>query len=311
MDEPSNTPAQEPLSLLEVRKLLRQQNNLIEASLLNHEKPNRKRRQVLIDTEEDKEDINEDDEMMLPNSEGEEEKSNKKDDGTMMKQGGGDRNSSLNSTDDGGNLRAANFRRLRKGFPLLIESSSNTDCPICLDPLPKDIGKLPCAHTFCLSCIQSWKDSTNLCPLCKQSFLVIEHRDKDGPNQTLIARIDVKPKKLDFADDNADDGFIYDRCDDDCYECNRPDDEANMLICDTCNFYCCHIQCLNPPLDAVPEGNWQCKFCDEIAEMEQNENGWQRALGVRPGRSRNAVPRSQRRATNRNRPDITQLFTNS
>jgi hypothetical protein len=28
-----------------------------------------------------------------------------------------------------------------------------------------------------------------------------------------------------------------------CYECNRGDDEDVLLICDLCDFYCCHVYC--------------------------------------------------------------------
>ena len=44
-----------------------------------------------------------------------------------------------------------------------------------------------------------------------------------------------------------------------CVVCERPDDEANMLVCDCKRGY--HIYCLTPPLDSVPEGDWHCPHC--------------------------------------------------
>ena len=44
-----------------------------------------------------------------------------------------------------------------------------------------------------------------------------------------------------------------------CTVCERPDDEAKMLVCDCKAGY--HIYCLKPPLDAVPEDDWLCPSC--------------------------------------------------
>eukprot|EP00854_Cymbomonas_tetramitiformis_P034343 gene34343-biopygen26329 len=45
-----------------------------------------------------------------------------------------------------------------------------------------------------------------------------------------------------------------------CEKCMRMDGEASMLLCDTCNRGY-HIWCLEPALDKVPEGDWQCPKC--------------------------------------------------
>ena len=44
-----------------------------------------------------------------------------------------------------------------------------------------------------------------------------------------------------------------------CSVCEQPDNEAQMLVCDCKAGY--HIYCLTPPLDEVPEGEWQCPTC--------------------------------------------------
>ncbi|KAK3253434.1 Methyl-CpG-binding domain-containing protein 9 [Cymbomonas tetramitiformis] len=45
-----------------------------------------------------------------------------------------------------------------------------------------------------------------------------------------------------------------------CEYCKRMDGEAFMLLCDTCNKGY-HTWCLEPALDGVPEGDWQCPSC--------------------------------------------------
>ena len=44
-----------------------------------------------------------------------------------------------------------------------------------------------------------------------------------------------------------------------CSVCARPDDEANMLICDCKKGF--HIYCLTPKLSSIPSGDWFCPDC--------------------------------------------------
>jgi len=43
-----------------------------------------------------------------------------------------------------------------------------------------------------------------------------------------------------------------------CLECKGTN--GDLLMCDTCPA-CFHLQCLNPPLPAVPKGTWSCAYC--------------------------------------------------
>jgi hypothetical protein len=46
-----------------------------------------------------------------------------------------------------------------------------------------------------------------------------------------------------------------------CLTCGEDDDHANLLLCEGCNDEY-HTYCLDPPLRAVPTGDWFCgKFC--------------------------------------------------
>jgi len=46
-----------------------------------------------------------------------------------------------------------------------------------------------------------------------------------------------------------------------CEICSFPDDESLMLLCDECGLGF-HTFCLNPPLKAIPAGNWYCDNCN-------------------------------------------------
>jgi len=49
---------------------------------------------------------------------------------------------------------------------------------------------------------------------------------------------------------------------DQCIACNAEDDATPLLACDKCD-HPYHTNCLNPPLDAVPKGEWFCPECEE------------------------------------------------
>ena len=50
-----------------------------------------------------------------------------------------------------------------------------------------------------------------------------------------------------------------------CYECNEYDSQPGneMLLCDGCGDWGCHLQCADPPLDDVPDGEWYCMYCQD------------------------------------------------
>jgi hypothetical protein len=45
-----------------------------------------------------------------------------------------------------------------------------------------------------------------------------------------------------------------------CESCDSRDEGEKMLLCDTCDSGW-HMQCLQPPLDAIPDGDWECPTC--------------------------------------------------
>jgi len=45
-----------------------------------------------------------------------------------------------------------------------------------------------------------------------------------------------------------------------CQTCQSPFDEHQMFLCDICNAGW-HMDCLLPPLTAIPHGTWKCPLC--------------------------------------------------
>ena len=53
-----------------------------------------------------------------------------------------------------------------------------------------------------------------------------------------------------------------------CHVCDSGDGEDRIILCDNCEKGW-HLECLAPPLDAVPEGQWYCHGCTPIVEATE------------------------------------------
>ena len=48
-----------------------------------------------------------------------------------------------------------------------------------------------------------------------------------------------------------------------CQVCLTDDRPDELLLCDSCT-HSFHLGCLNPALEAVPEGEWYCALCERL-----------------------------------------------
>uniref|UniRef100_A0A8C4X3M2 PHD and RING finger domain-containing protein 1 n=1 Tax=Erpetoichthys calabaricus TaxID=27687 RepID=A0A8C4X3M2_ERPCA len=155
---------------------------------------------------------------------------------------------------------------------LAIEHSDNEEenCPICLNTFQEQVLGTPesCAHYFCLDCILEWSKNANSCPVDRIVFKNICIRSCFKGK--ILKKIPVQNHEP------AEDQFEEDQTI--CEVCGRSDREDRLLLCDGCDDGY-HMECLNPPLDAVPVEEWFCPECainnppqdlsaDEISEGE-------------------------------------------
>ena len=173
-------------------------------------------------------------------------------------------------------------------------------CPICYSSCAADPARLPaCAHSFCFPCIQEWARVTNLCPLCKAEFLEIQRGGETVP---------VEPKKAQFVYEETSEDRIVRNADDYCYACERSDNFNFMLICDKCLKKCCHMACLDPPMEFLPDCDWFCDYCVEehgLTPAAPIANVFRRARAARQRsqRPKRVRSRSQRRVYRPMLPD--------
>ena len=158
-------------------------------------------------------------------------------------------------------------RRLKK-----LESESTqcpTFCPICYSEFIKTLNGIinGCDHRFCLNCISEWANLSTKCPLCKVDFNSFKGKDDKG--DPIIRFFESKEPTYSYQEDSND--RIVANADDQCYVCKEEINQNLLLICDHCLKKTCHIYCLNPPLQFIPENNWFCDYC-VIEEGVETEN---------------------------------------
>uniref|UniRef100_A0A3B3UBI2 PHD-type domain-containing protein n=1 Tax=Poecilia latipinna TaxID=48699 RepID=A0A3B3UBI2_9TELE len=128
-------------------------------------------------------------------------------------------------------------------------------CYICLCPFEKQtVGSLDqCHHFFCFQCIYQWSQTANTCPVDRISFAFIHQRRCPG-GDIQKKGLKVTPRRND--DDTEDDwrNIVI------CEECGRSGRRDRLLVCRLCDSGY-HMDCLTPPLDTVPEGDWMCPEC--------------------------------------------------
>uniref|UniRef100_A0A3B3ZQJ4 PHD and ring finger domains 1 n=1 Tax=Periophthalmus magnuspinnatus TaxID=409849 RepID=A0A3B3ZQJ4_9GOBI len=140
------------------------------------------------------------------------------------------------------------------------EGSSDEEaekCPICLHSFNRQPVATPenCEHYFCLDCILEWSKNANSCPIDRTNFKVIYLRTCFGGKVQKVITVQKPAKQCeqDTVDVNLEETS--------CEVCGGSDREDRLLLCDGCDAGY-HMECLTPPLDAVPVEEWFCPECE-------------------------------------------------
>ncbi|XP_056138661.1 PHD and RING finger domain-containing protein 1 [Lampris incognitus] len=206
----------------------------------------------------------------------------------------------------------------------LAELSSDEDtekCPICLNAFISQPVATPesCEHYFCLDCILEWSKNANSCPVDRKVFSNIYLRKCHGGKVQKMITVQ-KPLK-----EGQEDGVDLDLDQTSCEVCGGSDREDRLLLCDGCDAGY-HMECLTPPLDAVPVEEWFCPECEannhlsrgsgeEISEVESLSSSSRpttsrsRSSPAGPTRAIARTQQSERVRASVNRHRITQART--
>lgn len=120
-----------------------------------------------------------------------------------------------------------------------------------------------CDHKFCAQCIHEWSKNVQTCPIDRIEFESIVVF-KSYEDQTFTRKIQVD-KTTPAASATVEEDSTQ------CQICERADREEVMLLCDRCDQGY-HMDCLSPPLTAIPAGSWFCDNCFSDEEDDPTEN---------------------------------------
>ncbi|PGH15461.1 hypothetical protein AJ79_02438 [Helicocarpus griseus UAMH5409] len=118
---------------------------------------------------------------------------------------------------------------------------------------------LPCGHNLHDECLKPWVERANSCPICRQSFNVVELTETIGGPvissycvQDRVQVADIDPSMI--IEEPAEDSDSHP-----CPICGDDDNEDRLLLCDGCDV-AIHTYCVG--LDSVPSGPWFCFECE-------------------------------------------------
>ncbi|KAH6664888.1 hypothetical protein B0J14DRAFT_493051 [Halenospora varia] len=157
----------------------------------------------------------------------------------------------------------------------------------------------PCGHVLHDDCLRLWSQKANSCPICRQSFNLVEVLDKvDGTVQSEYKVEDRKQVMTNEFDPN----WIVEEVEEasvPCPICNSADREDVLLLCDGCDTPY-HTHCMGLP--GVPAGQWFCMECENDGLNERAAE----LRSIRPFDNHRFGPRTQamaRRNRQRERHD--------
>lgn len=134
-------------------------------------------------------------------------------------------------------------------------------CTVCLLKMgSQELGRPDvCAHVFCADCIIEWSRNVPTCPIDRLPMRSISVT-KDGQElrSYRVKRRRLQEVEEELAQRDPGEAFNMDCF---CEACGSGDREDRLLLCDGCDLGH-HLECLVPPLRAIPRGRWYCPTCE-------------------------------------------------
>jgi len=119
-----------------------------------------------------------------------------------------------------------------------------TDCTICIGDLT-DAKVLPCAHSFCLKCIDKWSQNKKsgekvACPLCRNEFVIPEGGTAALPQNSFVEKL-LAIKKL--SSTLAEGEKVCDVCCDEEKKSGKKVTKKATVYCADCRRNMCDLCC--------------------------------------------------------------------
>ncbi|KAM4617323.1 LOW QUALITY PROTEIN: PHD and RING finger domain-containing protein 1 [Discoglossus pictus] len=251
-----------------------------EDQLINRNSSKGKRAAVIVSDDEDVEDY--DDESGSEEEDGLEEEEGEDEDA----ENGSESEEDEDDEDDEQDTAGGSSALTQSGSLLNDGQSSDEDtenCPICLNGFRNQVVGTPenCNHYFCLDCIIEWSKNANSCPVDRITFSCIHIRAHFGGD--ILKKVPVQNKAEVAEEEDATN----------CEVCGRSDREDRLLLCDGCDAGY-HMECLTPPLNAIPVDEWFCPECADANQPDEDHVSEEEVAGLLA----DVVPTTSRLRTN-------------
>ncbi|KAF2434435.1 hypothetical protein EJ08DRAFT_466268 [Tothia fuscella] len=168
-------------------------------------------------------------------------------------------NSVLDNPDTGSNSKGP----LRVPNP---DATLDKQQPATQDSEPELVAHLlPCGHFLHDECLKPWVERANSCPICRQTFNMVELSDSLGGPVISTYAVQDKQQVADIDPSLIiDDEDPHDLHTGPCFRCEAFGDDAELMYCDGCSNTC-HVLCAG--LDSVPRGTFFCQMCQEDPQI--------------------------------------------
>ncbi|XP_039519055.1 PHD and RING finger domain-containing protein 1 isoform X2 [Pimephales promelas] len=280
---------------------------------VSHGKGKRPAMSIISDDEENSEDEGESEERETGSEEEDDDDDDDEEEDVLDGEEEEEEDEGESENEDSGNvLEAAAAGEAPVHAADLSSDEDSEKCPICLNSFHEQPVATPesCEHYFCLDCILEWSKNANSCPVDRIVFENIFLRKCHGGKvkKTIAVKKPVKPEE---------EQVELDLDQTSCEVCGGRDREDRLLLCDGCDAGY-HMECLTPPLDAVPVEEWFCPECvasnrtsgsEHISEEESSSLPTTSRSRARPTRAIARTQQSERVRANVNRHRITQART--
>ncbi|KTG35119.1 hypothetical protein cypCar_00007339 [Cyprinus carpio] len=195
----------------------------------------------------------------------------------------------------------------------LSSDEDSEKCPICLNSFHEQPVATPesCEHYFCLDCILEWSNSPNCLPVGRIVLMVFPEES------AMVAKVQKNNpvKKPVTGYGGAGGGGLAIKTAVESFAGSRREDRLLLCVWIVTRY---HMECLTPPLDAVPVEEWFCPMCiahnrtsgsEQISEEESSSLPTTSRPPSRPTRAIARTQHSERVRANVNRRRITQART--
>ena len=124
---------------------------------------------------------------------------------------------------------------------VLLLQNNIPRCPICLALVVKPVKSDQCRHIFCNLCLSMWLQRKTQCPVCRTEIKEIV--EIYFPEESKFKNNKLNHLYYSIENLKIDNHLKFKR---NCLVCGKVDPENDLILCDCCNYFETHFNCVPP-----------------------------------------------------------------